>query len=150
MRDKKGVTLISLTIYVIALIIVLVILTFISANFTSQIMQVSNRGKVANENLKLYSFLISDIKAADSVVEFSDEYVRFDNDVKYYAKYIENNADEKMQYEIYRNNVLIAENILDINFDYDVDERILSLNLKYIYDSLLVEKSGDFMVGRGY
>ena len=60
MKNNKGVTLASLTIYVIVLVIILVIFTFVSANFTSQITDVVGRGKISNESLKLYSFLIAD------------------------------------------------------------------------------------------
>ena len=117
MKNKRGVTLTSLTIYVIVLVIVLVIFTFISANYTSQIGQVTNRGKISNEALKIYSFLISDVKSANEALDYSDESLRLDNDVRYYIKYISNRATERMQYEIYRNDVLIGENILDAKFD---------------------------------
>ena len=53
-----------------------------------------------------------------------------------------------MQYEIYRNDVLIGENILDAKFDYDEQKNVVSLNLKYMYGKVLVEKSQSFKVGR--
>ena len=148
MKNKRGVTLTSLTIYVIVLVIVLVIFTFISANYTSQIGQVTNRGKISNEALKIYSFLISDVKSANEALDYSDESLRLDNDVRYYIKYISNHATERMQYEIYRNDVLIGENILDAKFDYDEQKNVVSLNLKYMYGKVLVEKSQSFKVGR--
>ena len=148
MKNKRGVTLTSLTIYVIVLVIVLVIFTFISANYTSQIGQVTNRGKISNEALKIYSFLISDVKSANEALDYSDESLRLDNDVRYYIKYIRNRATERMQYEIYRNDVLIGENILDAKFDYDEQKNVVSLNLKYMYGKVLVEKSQSFKVGR--
>lgn len=150
MNNKKGVTLASLTVYVVVLIIVLVILTFISANYTSQITQVTSRGRLSNECVKLYSFLISDSKAANSVVEFGDDFLRFDNDVKYTIKYIRNRATETMQYEVYRNDVLISENLLDANFEYDAEDRIVSFDVKYIYGNVLFEKTQSVQVGRGY
>ena len=150
MKNKRGVTLASLTVYVIVLIIVLVILTFISANYTSQITQVVNRGRISNESLKLYSFLITDLKSANSVVEYAEDFIRFDNDVKYTIKYINNRATERMQYEIYRNDVLITENMLSAEFDYSPDSGIVSVDLKYLYGNLLVEKGQSFKVGRGY
>lgn len=150
MKSKKGVTLASLTVYVIVLIIVLVILTFISANYTSQITQVVNRGRISNESLKFYSFLISDVKSAKNVVEYSDDFIRLDNDVKYTIKYINNRATERMQYEIYRNDVLITENMLDAEFNYKPESKMVVVNLKYLYGNLLVEKNQEFKVGRGY
>lgn len=150
MKNNKGVTLSSLTIYVIVLIVILVVLTFVSANFTSQISDVTARGNISNESLKLYSFLISDLKSANAVVEYADDFVRLDNDVKYSIKYISNRATEKMQYEIYRNDVLISENILDANFNYDNTADALLVNLKYIYGKTVIEKAQTFKIGRGY
>lgn len=148
--NNKGVTLMSLTIYVIALTVILVILTFISANYTSQIAAVNAQGKISNEYLKLYSFLIPDLKSANSVIEYSDDFFRLDNDIKYTIKYINNRATEKMQYEIYRNDILVAENILDAKFSYDEVQNILDVNIKYIYEKYLVEKHQSINVGRGY
>lgn len=148
--NNKGVTLMSLTIYVIALTIILVMLTFISANYTSQISSVNAQGKISNEYLKLYSFLIPDLKSANSVIEYSDDFLRLDNDTKYTVKYISNRATEKMQYEIYRNDILVAENILDAKFSYDEVKNILEIKIKYIYGKLLVEKHQSITVGRGY
>lgn len=148
MNKKGGVTLISLTVYVILLIVILVIFTFISANYTSQITEVVNKGKVSNEYIKIYSFLVTDLKSANRVVEYSEDFVRFDNDIIYTVKYLSNRANETIQYELYRNDVLIGENILDAKFDYENGN--LDFNLKYLYGKTMLEKSQSFKVGKGY
>lgn len=155
MKNNKGVTLSSLTIYIIVLMVIIVALTFISSNFTGQISDVTGRGKLSNESVKLYSYLINDVKSASKVLEFSDNYVRFDNDVRYSVKYLEALSDkerEKSQYEIYRNDVLISDNIMNVQFDYDIegDIHLLRVKLDYIYGSVLVNKEQEFVVGRGY
>ena len=150
MKKNKGVTLASLTVYVIVLVIILVVFTFVSANYTSQISEVIGRGKVSNESIKLYSFLISDLKTSDTVVEYGDDFIRLDNDVKYTIKYINNRATNKIQYEIYRNNVLISENMLDAYFDYDEKTDSIIAHLKYVYGKIIVEKTHTIKVGRGY
>lgn len=153
MKNNRGVTLTSLTIYIIVLMITLVVLTFVSANFTSQISEASGKGKISNEFIKLYSFLLTDIKASNSVAEFSDDYVRFDNNVRYSIKYLDSlkeNDRQVRQYEIYRNDVLISENLLDANFDYNDKENLFIVNLKYIFGKTLIEKTQSFHVGRGY
>lgn len=152
MKNKKGVTLASLTVYVIVLVIILIAMTFISANYTSQISEVTAKGRISNEYTKFYSFLISDIKSANTVIEYADEYIRLDNDVKYSIKYkyVNDEENQKRQYEIYRNDIKISENILDANFDYNNQNNVLSVNLKYIYGNVMIEKSQDFRVGRGY
>ena len=152
MKNKNGVTLASLTVYVIVLVIILVALTFVSANYTSQISEVTARGRVSNECTKLYSFLITDIKSANTVVEYADDFIRLDNDVKYLIKYkyINEKENQRKQYDIYRNDILISENVLDANFDYDNQNNTVAVNLKYIYGNVMLEKSQVFKVGKGY
>ncbi len=150
MENNRGITLASLTVYIIALVIILVALTFLSANFSSQIGEVIIRSGISNEYAKLCSFLISDLKSANNVLEFSDKFLRLDNDVKYEIKYIENRATERMQYEIYKNDVLVAENFVDAKFDYDEENHACIVSLKYLYNKGLVEKTQSIRVGRGY
>lgn len=148
MKNNRGVTLTSLALYVVLLGILLVIFTFISANYTSQIAEVVGQGKIANEYIKVYSFLIADVKSANSILEYSKDFVRFDNDVTYTVKYLSNRATERIQYEIYRNNVLIGENIMDAKFDYK--DGNLSLYLEYIQGKNTIRKSHEFKVGKEY
>lgn len=153
MKDKRGVTLTSLTIYIIVLMITLVVLTFVSANFTSQVSEVTEKGKISNEYIRLYSFILNDIKASNNVAEYSDDFVRFDNNVKYSIKYLDalkENDRQVRQYEIYRNDILISENLLDAKFDYDEKENLFIINLKYVFGKSLIEKTQSFHVGRGY
>ena len=150
MKNNKGVTLISLTVYIIVLGVILLALTFLSANFSSQIGQIISRGNVSNEYIKLYSFLIQDLKSANKVVEFSDDFLRLDNDVQYTIKYIYDRANEVKQYEIYRNNVLITENFLDTKFDYNNENNTFTVDIKFINNNILIEKTQTFKVGRGY
>ena len=152
MKKNKGVTLASLTIYIVVLVVILITLTFISANFTSQIVEATKRGKVSNECIKIYSSMLTDIKAANKVEEFSDDFVRFDNNVKYSIKYLDLSSGDRKerQYEIYRNNTLIAENILDAKFDYDADENVFILTIKYFFGKSFITRTQKFKVGRGY
>ena len=150
MKNNKGVTLASLTVYVVVLVIILAALTFLSANFSSQIGEITIRGGISNEYVKLYSFLISDLKSANNIVEYSDNFLRLDNNVKYEIRYLENRADERVQYEIYKNDVLIAENFLDAKFDYNEENNACVISLKYLYNKGLIEKTQTIRVGRGY
>lgn len=153
MKDNKGVTLASLTVYIIVLIISLVVLTFVSANFTSQISDVIDKGKISNEFIKLESFIISDLKSSKNIVEYSDDFVRFDNDIRYSIKYLDtaSGKDKQVrQYEIYRNGVLISENLLDAKFDYDVQNKAFILKIRYLYGKEPIEKKQTFFIGRGY
>ena len=151
MKSNRGVTLASLTVYVIVLAIILIILTFVSSNFTSQVSEVTNKGKLSNEVLKLYSYIISDIKSSNKVIEYSDDFVRFDNNSKYYIRYVNGSSNkEKNQYAIYKNDILISENIMDGKFKYDYENNTFSIDIKYFYGNTLVNESKTFKLGRGY
>lgn len=152
MKNNKGVTIASLTVYIIVLVIILAAMTFISVNYTSQISEITAKGKISNECTKFYAYLVKDIKSADTVVEYSDDFLRLDNDAKYSIryKYINENENQRRQYEIYRNGAKISENILDASFNFDNELNVLNVNVKYLYGKQMIEKTQSFKVGRGY
>ncbi len=123
MISNRGVTLTSLTVYIIVSVIVLGSLTFLNVNFMTQIADLTTKSEKTNEILKIEAFLIEDVKSANNVIEFSNDMVKFDNGVIYNIRY---RADEKSsgdqsynKYELYRNNVMITDNMANISFDYD-------------------------------
>jgi hypothetical protein len=67
MRSQKGVTLTSLSVYVVVSVIILASLTFLNINLMSQIADLSQKSELSNEMLKVQSMLISDIKSANEV-----------------------------------------------------------------------------------
>ena len=79
MRGQKGVTLTTLTIYIIVATIFLGTVAFININFMSELGQLTKRSKITNEMTKFYSFFVEDVKSAGKVLEYSDNYIKFDN-----------------------------------------------------------------------
>ena len=126
MRNKKGVTLTSLSVYVVVSVIVLSSLTFLNINLMSQIAELSQKSEFSNEMLKVQSMMITDIKSAREVKQYAKDYLLFDNGVKYTVKY---RANEEATpgatgqtyniYELYRNDVLITDKMTNLSFDYE-------------------------------
>lgn len=158
-RNNKGVTLTSLSIYIVVSVIVLASLAFLNINFMSQIAELSMKSEKTNELLKVQTYLINDIKAANKVLEFSDKYLKFDNGVEYKIKYRANRNEGENQtydvYELYRGDVLVTEKMANIAFEYDYkyneDEQ---KNEEWIVLKILDEglSGGDIFikVGKGY
>ena len=121
-RNKKGVTLTSLSVYVVVSVIVLASLTFLNVNYMSQIAELSQKSEHINTLLKVKSMLITDIKSAREIKQYSKDYLLLDNGVEYKIKYRANEKKESNQtydiYELYRNNVLVTDKMSNLSFDY--------------------------------
>ena len=133
-RTNKGVTLTSLSIYIIVSVIILSSLSFLNINFMSQIADLSAKSEKTNELLKAQTFLISDIKAANGVLEFSDKYLKLDNGIEYFIRYRANEKRGEQTYdvyELYRGDVLVTDKMANIEFDYnysyDVRDKLFCL-----------------------
>ena len=112
MKKNRGVTLTSLTIYVIVAGIVVVLLSFLNANFFSQLSDLTSRTPITNEYSKFCSFFIQDLKASETVLEYNATEIEFSNGAKYEIRKLENTASDKEEYVIYRNGVKICDSII--------------------------------------
>lgn len=135
MKSEKGITLISLIIYVIALTIVIGIIAVISGYFYKNIATTSENVEPMVEYTKFNSFFSEEvnyrgIKVLDCQSTTGDNgkietsYIVFDNGVQY--TYISGNKG------IYRNKVKIARGIDNCSFEYKVEEGkdIVNVNFK--------------------
>ncbi|MBQ9279678.1 MAG: hypothetical protein IJ215_01335 [Clostridia bacterium] len=160
-RNERGVTLASLAIYIIVSIVVLASLAFLNVNVISQIAHLSNDSEETNELLRAEAYLIKDIKNANRVLEFSEQYLRLDNDVEYTIRY---RANEKQRnqtydvYELYRGDILVTDKMSGISFDYGItygdasNKQIVEDEwvIVKIYDSNHVGDDLCIKVGKGY
>ena len=120
-RNNRGVTLTSLSVYIIVSIVILSSLTFLNVNFMSQIADLSVKSERSNEILKAEVSLINDLKAANRVMSFSDTEILLDTGIKYTIKYRANEkqGDQTFSvYELYRNNVLITGEMANLSFGF--------------------------------
>lgn len=154
MKKQRGVTLTTLSIYIIVATILLGTLSFVNINFMSELANLTKRSKATNEMMKFYAFFIEDVKSANSVLEFSDSYIRFDNGVQYLIKYRSNTKTEGNQtydiYEIYRGDALISDKFTGVFFDYNAEQEYIKVRLYSAEDNVLKNDEQYFKVGRGY
>ena len=153
MKKQNGVTLTTLTIYIVVATIFLGTLAFININFMSELGELTKRSKVINEMTKFYSFFIEDVKSAGRVLEFSENYIKFDNGVQYSVVYRSNDGitnDGYNIYEIYRGKALISDKLSGVFFDYNNEEEYIKVRLYYDDDEIIKNDEQFFKVGRGY
>ena len=121
-RNNKGVTLTSLSVYIVVSIIILASLSFLNINVMSQIADLSAESEKSNEVLKAQASLITDIKSANRVLSFSENELVLDNGVTYYIKYRANEKQTGSQtysvYELYRDDVLITDKMTNLSFGF--------------------------------
>ena len=153
-KSQKGVTLTTLTIYIIVSTILLGTLAFININFMSELGDLTKQAKLVNEMTKFYSFFVNDVKSAGKVLEYSDSYVRFDNDVQYTVKYRANQKNVANQtydvYEVYRGDALITDKLSGVFFEYNPDYNYIKVKLTILSENKLKKEEQCFKVGRGY
>lgn len=164
MKSQKGVTLATLTIYVIVASVVVIILAFLNANFFSQMSDLTTKTEVTNQYARFASFFVKDLKNSESVKEYNDSEVLFANGVKYEIRKLENED----KYVIYRDSVKICENIVqkyfyveEIDdyvkspcFNYDHLENTVTAFLVFARnnanDKNVFESTQVYKVGKGY
>ena len=110
MKSEKGITLISLTIYIIVLTIAIAIIAIISKYFYKNIDTTSKNITPLTEFTRFNSFFSDEVNHKDIKIKKSDvNYIVFSNNIQYtYVK--ENNG-------IYRNNVKICRNVEHCYFE---------------------------------
>lgn len=143
---KKGITMTSLTIYVIVATVIVTILVFLNANFFSNIDDLTNKANIVSECLNFKAAFLRDIKAENDVkvTDYNNNMVRLSNDVKYEIRVLDKNADAKnKKYAIYRNDAQIAKSVVPHTqiegqkvkegpyFEYDVGTNTLKVGIKF-------------------
>ncbi len=130
MKSEKGITLTSVTIYVIGMTIVVGIIVLISRFFYSNVENTSENIDPAVEYTKFNSFFSDEVNHQNiKILEIAGEeengnYIVFDNGVQY--TFIEENQG------IYRNQVKIAKNVTKCNFSSRIQngKRIVTVSMK--------------------
>ena len=121
--NEKGITLVSLIIYIITTIIILTILSMISTNFYKNIKKVEYGQEYALEFNKFNMFFIEDVKK-NHTASINNNIITFEDGTKY-----EWNRDEKV---IYRNNEKINTKINNIIFNINEEKSVKNNTTKQI------------------
>lgn len=114
MKKEKGITLISLIIYIISLTLILSLLALISQNFYKNSNLITEKGKYISEYNKFNMFFIEDCKKNSDIYNISPEKntITFEDGTTYTYKSEDSG--------IYRNKVKICKNIIFCDFEKEV------------------------------
>ena len=113
MKSEKGITLISLTIYIITMAIVLATVAVISTYFYTNINEASNAINPLTEYTNFNRFFSEEVNHSNiKVLECESDYIVFDNGVQY--SFLLNNKG------IYRNQVKIAKEVTSCTFLHEI------------------------------
>ena len=76
--NNKGITITSLTIYVIVATVIVLILVFLNANFFSNINDLTAKANIVSEGLDFKSALIRDLKSENDlkVTDYNNNMIR--------------------------------------------------------------------------
>ena len=119
MKSQKGITLISLTIYIIGMTIAVSVITVLSSYFYTNVDDNTQNIELYAEYTKFDSFFSQEVNHSNiKVVECKNNYVIFDNGVQYMFV-PENNA-------IYKDKVKVCKEVESCNFSYTIK------NAKYV------------------
>ena len=114
MKNNRGITLISVIIYVIAMLIIIGVIAVISKYFYKNIADSINEVDPVVEYTKFNSFFSEEVNTKYiQVIEWDENHVVFDNGVQY--TFIAENKG------IYRNKVKICRNIDTCSFEVKND-----------------------------
>lgn len=156
MKSNKGISLISLSVYVIVAAVIVGTLTFMNVNFFSKISGLTEKTEIINEHLKFVSIFLKDLKNSDKVTEYSTNKIKLLDNVTYEIKVIEAEDEAENQYAIYRDNVKICEGIMNSAegtspaFDYDYLDNTVTVSLTFKDGEYEWIENGTYKVGRGY
>ncbi len=113
MKSQKGITLTSLTVYIIGITIVMATVAVISTKFYSNTYSTVGEINPLTEYTKFTSFFSDEINHSGiRVLECKENSIVFDNGVQY--TFIEANKG------IYRNEVKICKNVTACSFEYTI------------------------------
>lgn len=139
-KNNRGVTLLALIVYITIFVLIIGVMTTISSFFYGNINDIIDEPKYVSEFNKFTMFFAIDIKN-NVQATVSNNLIKFNDDLVY--KY-ENNC-------IYRNDLLIAQNILDCKFSLNspytvnsVTKNIVNVYMKIGKEDNYFEENIDF------
>lgn len=135
MKSEKGITLISLTVYIIVMALVVAMIAIISTFFYKNVKNVNQTVNPITEYTKFNSFFTKEINNNNiRILESGNNYIVFDNGVQY--TFIEANRVQYTFIEankgIYRNKVKICRGIDNCTFENIIEngKNVIKVNFK--------------------
>ena len=123
MKSQKGITLVSLTIYIIGMTLMIAIVSLISNYFYTNAKSVLNTVDPLAEYTKITSILTQEINHSNiNVLACGEDYIVFDNGIQY--SFVKENKG------IYKNMVKIGRNIENCRFEHVIKQGKDVVNVK--------------------
>ena len=125
MKSQKGITLISLIVYIIAMTIAVTIMSVLTSYFYKNVDITGKEINPITEYLKFETLFVEEVNNKNiKVLECKDNYIVFNNSIQY-TFVPENRA-------IYKNKVRICRNVENCTFSYDIknNKEIVTINMK--------------------
>lgn len=138
-KGDKGITLVSLIIYVIGLIVIMGIIAFATSFYQKNVLNLNNSGEVNSEFNKFNSKMIEETKeAGNEVKSVTENVIKFSNGDTYTL------ADGK----IYQNSIVVCKNVKEFLVDYavDGDKQILKIYIRIGKGKVEVAKTVSYVV----
>lgn len=138
-KSDKGITLLSLIIYIVLLTFVLSMLAIVSNMFYSSTDYVINKGKYIYEFNKFNMYFIEDVKSNSQIYSINDKEIVFEDGTTYTYS----------NKGIYRNKVKICNNVLNCTFS-NSELQVENTTKQIIKVTLIVEGSKSFTTENEY
>lgn len=153
-RSQKGISLISVIIYIFSMLIAVSTVMMLNSFFFDNILQMRGIGEISSQNNKFNMFFVNDMKESYSF-ELADTSELQDGSSKELQFIVNQNSSERITYslvnnEIYRNNVKIAENVSELQFETLEDSKGVKVFIKFSYESQEKTYTTTYYLGRGY
>ncbi len=127
MKSQKGITLISLTIYIIVMVIVVTVVALISNYMFKNMNSVSEAIDPLTEYIRFNSFFTDEVNTTGiKILDCQDDYILFDNNVQY--TFVEANE------AIYLNKAKIAKNVTNCKFSITENDGKKQINVQITLD----------------
>lgn len=141
MKEERGITLGSVTIYVIALLIVVGVISTITSFFYSNIINVNDNSKNMAQITKFNMYFLKDVKDANNNVEVSAD----NTNITFSSGNVYTFKDKA----IYQNKVKICDNVKNAQFrvEENNNKKIVTVLLS-IGDNLEVTRTTKYVMGR--
>lgn len=142
MKSNKGITLLSLIIYIISLTLVISILSIVSKFFYSNTQNIMDKGKYISEFNKFNMYFIEDVKNNKQTYSVTDNEIIFADGTVYTFNGQEDNG-------IYRNKVKICKNISYCSFSKN-EIQVDGIQKNIIKVNIVIEGSKTFSAQNEY
>lgn len=129
MKSEKGVTLITVTIYIIAMTIILGVIAVLSGAFMKSMQESNFNNEPITEYIRFNTYFSEEVNTPGiKILECTNDYVVFSNGVQY--SFIEENRG------IYRNKVKICWNIDKCNFVDRTEDEKQMLSVHFVAEGI--------------